>query len=279
MSSNDTTGKTLLVATLLCVFCSIFVSYAAVALKPEQEANKQLDKSKSILAAAGLLKTGLDSNASSARDITALFNQRIDVKVVNLHTGEYLTEANASTEWEKAIVKDPQDYDQRKAAKTQGQNEILDAATDIAVIKRQPKYATVYLAKNEAGQVESIILPVNGYGLWSTLYGFLALKTDTTTVVGLGFYEHGETPGLGGEVDNPKWKSVWPNKQAFDESGKVAIHLIKGTVDSGNSQASHQIDGLAGATLTSRGVTNLVQYWLGDNGFGPYLAKVKQQGV
>ena len=275
MSSNDSTGKTLLVAAALCVFCSIFVSYAAVALKPEQEANKQLDKSKSILAAAGLLASG----PMSGKQMSELFEQRIEARVVNLDTGEYLDEASASADWEKAIVKDPLGYDQRKAAKTPGQNEMLDAATDIAVIKRQPKYATIYLAKDEQGQVETIILPVNGYGLWSTLYGFLALKTDATTIVGLGFYEHAETPGLGGEVDNPKWKAVWPGKQAFDESGKVAIHLIKGAVDPSSPQAKYQIDGLAGATLTSRGVTNLVHYWLGSNGFGPYLAKVKGQGV
>lgn len=271
MSSNDTTGKTLLVATLLCVFCSIFVAYAAVALKPEQEANKQLDKNKSILAAAGLLDSG--------KKVKDVFDQRIEVRVVNLDTGEYLTEANASADWEKAIVQNPLAYEQRKAAKIPGQNEMLDGAIDIAVIKRQPKYATIYLAKNEQGQVETIILPVNGYGLWSTLYGFLALKTDTTTVVGMGFYEHAETPGLGGEVDNPKWKAVWPGKKVFDESGKVNIHLIKGVVDPAHPQAVHQIDGLAGATLTSRGVTNLVNYWLGSNGFGPYLAKVKAQGV
>ncbi len=275
MASNDSTGKTLLVATALCVFCSIFVAYAAVALKPEQEANKQLDKNRSILAAAGLL----DPQHQTGRKVRDIFEQRIEVRIVNLETGEYLTEANATSDWEKAIVKNPVAYDQRKAAKTTGQNEMLDAAIDIAVIKRQPKYATVYLAKNEQGQVDTIVLPVNGYGLWSTLYGFLALKTDTSTVVGLGFYEHAETPGLGGEVDNPKWKAVWPGKKVFDESGKVSIQLIKGVVDPHHPQAAHQVDGLAGATLTSRGVTNLVNYWLGSNGFGPYLAKVKEQGV
>lgn len=275
MSSKESTGRTLLVAAALCVFCSIFVSYAAVALKPAQEINKQLDKNKSILAAAGLLES---ADASSA-DVTRLFAERIETRVVNLDTGDYLTEANATQDWEKAILANPVAYDQRRAAKTPGQNEMLDAAIDIAVIKRQPKYATVYLAKDGQGQVETIILPVNGYGLWSTLYGFLALKTDTSTVVGFGFYEHAETPGLGGEVDNPAWKAVWPGKQAFDEDGKIAIHLIKGSVDPANSQAKYQVDGLAGATLTSRGVTNLVRYWLGSNGFGPYLAKVKEQGV
>lgn len=270
MSSNDSTGKTLLVAAALCVFCSIFVSFAAVSLKPEQIANKQADKNRSILAAAGLLEPG--------KKIDELF-KRVEVKIVNLETGEYLTEANAETDWEKAIVANPVSYDQRKAAKIPEQNEVLEPSEDIASIKRQPKYATVYLAKDEQGEVETIVLPVSGYGLWSTLHGFLALKTDLNTVVGLGFYEHAETPGLGGEVDNPAWKAVWPGKKVFNENGDVVIELVKGSVDPGSPKVEHQVDGLAGATLTSRGVTNLVQYWLGDNGFGPFLAKLKEQGV
>ncbi|AUM14589.1 Na(+)-translocating NADH-quinone reductase subunit C [Ketobacter alkanivorans] len=271
MSSNDSTGKTLLVASLLCIVCSIIVSTAAVALKGEQVKNKLLDKNKNILAAAGMLEEG--------KSVQEVFEQRLEVKLVNLDTGEYLTEETATEEWQKAALKNPVAYDQRKAAKTKGKNEILDGAIDIASIKRQAKFATVYLAKDEAGNIETIILPVHGYGLWSTLYGFLALKTDANTVVGLGFYEHGETPGLGGEVDNPKWKSMWPGKQVFNAQGEVDIRLIKGSVDASSPKASHQIDGLAGATLTSNGVTNLIQFWLGENGFGPYLAKVKEQGV
>ena len=271
MSSNDSTGKTLLVASLLCIVCSIVVSTAAVALKGDQIKNKLLDKNKNILAAAGMLEEG--------KSVQEIFEQRLEVKLVNLDTGEYLTEENATEDWQKAALKNPVAYDQRKAAKTPGQNEILDGAIDTASIKRQAQYATIYLAKNDAGEIQTIILPVHGYGLWSTLYGFLALKTDATTVVGLGFYEHGETPGLGGEVDNPKWKSLWPGKQVFDDQGHVDIRLIKGSVDPNSPKAPHQVDGLAGATLTSNGVTNLIQFWLGKNGFGPYLDKVKEQGV
>lgn len=103
MSSNDSTGKTLLVAGALCIVCSILVSFAAVALKPEQIENKQADKSRSILAAAGLLEPG--------KKVDELF-KRVDVKIVNLETGEYLTEENAKTDWEKAIAANPVAYDQ-----------------------------------------------------------------------------------------------------------------------------------------------------------------------
>ena len=276
MSSNDSTGKTLLVAVTLCIFSSIFVSYAAVALKPAQVANKMLDKNKNILAAAGMLKLG---DKVSGKQVSEMFEKHIEVKIVDLKTGEYLTPENAKADWQKDIAEHPEKYDQRKASKLPQQSEVLDGAIDRASIKREAKLATVYLVKDDAGKVQSIVLPVHGYGLWSTLYGFLALKTDTSTVVGLGFYEQAETPGLGGEVDNPKWKALWPGKKVFNDKGEVDIRLIKGSVDSNSPRADHEVDGLAGATLTSRGVTNLVNFWLGENGFGPYLAKVKAQGV
>ncbi len=270
MSSNDSTGKTLLVAALLCIVCSIVVSSAAVALRPEQIANKLQDKNRNILAAAGMLEEG--------KSVQEIFEKRLEIKLVNLDTGEYLTEENATTDWEKAALANPVAYDQRKAAKTPEQNEVLPGDIDTASIKRQAKYAAIYLAKNEDGQIDKIILPVHGYGLWSTLYGFLALETDANTVVGLGFYEHGETPGLGGEVDNPRWKALWHGKQVYQD-GDVALRVIKGSVDKGAPGAEYKVDGLAGATLTSNGVSNLIHFWLGENGFGPYLAKVKEQGV
>jgi Na+-transporting NADH:ubiquinone oxidoreductase subunit C len=118
-------------------------------------------------------------------------------------------------------------------------------------------------------------LPVEGYALWSTLYGFLALDVDTKTVRGLTYYQHGETPGLGGEVDNPAWKALWPGRIAYDEQWLPTIRVIKGKAGSA-SEDPHQVDGLSGATLTSRGVTNMLQFWLGENGFGPYLAKFRE---
>ena len=127
-----------------------------------------------------------------------------------------------------------------------------------------------YFAEDAGGDIDKIILPIRGYGLWSTLYGFIALESDGNTVAGLGFYEHAETPGLGGEVDNPRWKASWPGKQVYRD-GDVTIGLIKGSVDPASADATWQIDGLAGATLTARGVTNLVQFWLGKNGFEPFL--------
>jgi Na+-transporting NADH:ubiquinone oxidoreductase subunit C len=122
---------------------------------------------------------------------------------------------------------------------------------------------------------DQVVLPIYGKGLWSTLYGFLALDANANTVRGITFYEHAETPGLGGEVENPGWKAQWNGKNVFDDQGEVALEVIKGAVPGNSPQADHQIDGLSGATITGRGVSNLVRYWLGADGFGPYLDKLR----
>lgn len=264
MSSKETMGKTFTVAFLLCFVCSIVVASSVVLLKPIQQKNKALNLKANILAAAGLLKEG----ATSA-EIEDSFSA-IKAQLVDLDTGEYVDPGVVG----KATALE---YDQRKAAKDPKFSMTLEKKDDIASIKRRVKYAKVYLVE-EAGKTKTIILPVSGYGLWSTLHGFLALEGDANTVVGLGFYEHAETPGLGGEVDNPRWKAIWPGKKVYDlEAGSAPkLGLIKGAVDKSRPEAIYQVDGLSGATLTSVGVTNLVQYWTGEQGFRKYLDRLRK---
>jgi Na+-transporting NADH:ubiquinone oxidoreductase subunit C len=257
--SNDSIGKTLTVAVLLCLVCSIIVSGAAVVLKPMQQQNKLLDKQKNILLAAGLLEED--------KDISSQFS-KVEKRVVNIETGEYVNAGEAET----AESFDIATYDQREAKKDPAQNLILDASVDIAGLKRRAKYAEVYLVNDAQGGLQTLILPVSGYGLWSTMYGFIALENDLNTVAGLAFYDHGETPGLGGEIDNPKWKAQWLGKKIYGEDGSVKAKLKKGGVDPSVSfEKTHYVDGLSGATLTSNGVTNLIQFWMGSDGFEPYL--------
>ncbi len=252
-SSNDSISKTLIVAFSLCIVCAVFVSSAAVLLKPAQEINKTLDRKRNILAAAGMLEEGKSVEEQFAK---------VTTRVVDLRTGKFTDDV------------DPAKYDQRKAAKDPSESTALTAEQDQAKISRRENYALVYVVEDGAGKLDKIILPIHGYGLWSTLYGFIALEDDANTVAGLGFYEHGETPGLGGEVDNPRWKGMWPGKKVYRDDD-VAIKLVKGSVDPNSPQAEWQVDGLAGATLTSTGVTHLVQFWLGENGFEPFLENLK----
>ena len=254
MANKDSVTYTISIALLLCVVCSIVVSTASVMLRPAQQANKEMDFKRNILMAAGIYEQGVNVEEQF---------ESVETLVVNLDTGKF-TDAV-----------DPAKYDQRKASNDPSKSEKLSSDNDIAKVGRVEHYAEVYRAKSDGGS-EILILPVRGYGLWSTLWGFLALESDLNTVVGIGFYEHGETPGLGGEVDNPRWKSLWEGKKIFDETGEYTFQIIKGVVDSGTPNAEHKVDGLSGATLTSRGVDNLIKFWLGENGFGPFLKNLKK---
>jgi Na+-transporting NADH:ubiquinone oxidoreductase subunit C len=253
-AKNDSVLKTFTVALLVCLVCAVVVATAAVMLRPIQEVNKLLDKQINILMAAGLYTKGMDVQQAF---------ETIDRRFVDLRSGQY--------------VDMPESYEQRRAAKDPAASVRLDSKVDIASIRNQAKVAEVYLARDENGELSKIILPIHGYGLWSTLYGFLALEPDVNTIAGLGFYEHAETPGLGGEVDNPRWKGLWPGKSLFNEDGELAISVVKGTVDSGAADAQYKVDGLAGATLTTVGLNNLVRFWMGENGFGPYLDALNAQ--
>ena len=253
MSANKESLKSVLTVALgLCIVCSVIVSSAAVVLKPQQEANKARDLKRNILMAGGLYDPELTVEEQF---------ESIEARLVDLDSGRF-------------VEGDVDAFDQRKASKDPSQSRALTGDEDPAKILRREDRAVVYLVNSEAGDLNRIILPVRGYGLWSTLYGFVALEADANTIVGLGFYEHGETPGLGGEVDNPSWKQKWSGKLAYRD-GEVAIEVLKGAVNPASSDAAWQVDGLSGATLTTNGVENLVQYWLGNYGFAPLLDNIR----
>jgi len=203
---------------------------------------------KNILSVAGL--------TDESQTIEQRF-ESIESRLVDLDTGEFTTEL------------DVEKYNQRKASKDPAQSIDLNPDQDIASIGRRAKIGKIYLVKNN-DVVTKVIIPVKGYGLWSTLYGFVALKTDGRTIEDVTFYEHNETPGLGGEVQNRGWQEGWQGKLVYDDQGKPAFTVTKGLAA---QDAKYEVDGLAGATITSDGVTNLVRFWVGENGFGPFLKK------
>ena len=265
--NKDSIQNVIVIALVVCLFCAIVVAGSAVALKERRVENKALDKSKNVLIAAGLFEEGV----TKVEDINSLF-ARFEPRVVDLRTKQLLSEAEVATV-EQQLEISFLDYDQRKAAKDPALSSALTDLEDIASINRREHYSLIYLLRSESG-IDRIVLPVHGYGLWSTLYGFLALEADGNTVSGITFYEHAETAGLGGEVDNPAWKAKWPGKQIYADHGGVAMRVIKGAVDPTAAESVHQVDGLSGATLTSNGVSNMIAYWLGDDGYGPVLGSI-----
>lgn len=253
---RDSVKNTLIVAIGLSLVCSVLVASTAVILKPIQELNELRFRQRIIVEVAGLMQPGAD--------IEKLL-ERIEPRMVELATGEYV-ESPA-----------PGDFDALAAANDPDLSVAIPPELDLANIRRRAIYAPVQLVR-EDDEIEQIILPVHGSGLWSTIYGYLALAGDGTTVTGLQFYAHAETPGLGDKIDDPDWRSQWVGKRIHDDEGMPRIEVIRGFVQTGGDSpdAQFQIDGLSGATLTGRGVTNLVRYWTGPHGFGPYLEQFRQ---
>jgi len=247
-SASDGVARTLLVALVLCVACSLVVSTAAVGLHPLQQANRALDRQRNILLAAGLY--------TPERNVAELFD-RVETRWVDLSRGRFVA---------------PPDRDAREEQIS------IPRARDIAGIKTRPRYVQVYVVREHA-TLHSIILPIWGLGLYSTLHGYLALAGDGNTVQGIRFYEQGETPGLGGEVDNPRWLDLWPGKRIYANGGEPRLRLVKGGVDPNAGDAAYAVDALTGATLTSRGISRMLQYWFGDDGYGPFLAGLRKGEV
>ncbi|WP_417385147.1 Na(+)-translocating NADH-quinone reductase subunit C [Gimesia sp.] len=263
--SRDSIGFTFIVSATLCVVCSILVSGAAVGLRSKQELNKEIERKKNILSVAGLLKPG-----EGTGNVRQIYEDHVDGIIVDLNTGKVVTD-------DKELFPHPEEYDQKAAIDNPKMSMAIESSKDLAGIKRRENYSWVYLIHDENGKLTQYVLPVRGKGLWSTMWGFIALETDLTTVAGLTFYEQGETPGLGGEVDNPKWKAQWVGKEVYNKEFQPDIEVIKGSVNPESPNAIHEVDGLSGATITSRGVTHLLDFWLGDLGFKPYLEQVREK--
>ncbi|TWT80911.1 Na(+)-translocating NADH-quinone reductase subunit C [Planctomycetes bacterium CA13] len=264
MQQRDSVFYTIAVATVLCVVCSLAVSSAAVALRPRQEENKRLDRQRNILDASGLAmgEFGISAGKLTRKQIDELYS-RVSEELVDLETGQYNTDL------------DKKEYDPREAVDKLDMSIAIENPEFDLGEQRREKVARVFFVKKPGDdRIQQVVLPIYGKGLWSTLYGYLALKSDLETIEGLTFYEHGETPGLGGEVDNPSWKAQWVGQKLFNEQGEPAAMVFKGPAPPGDPYA---VDGLSGATITCRGVTNLIRYWASDDGYGSFLDKLKDQ--
>lgn len=261
MVQVNSTWYSLLFATVVCVVCSLLVAGSVILLKDRQRANQRLFVQKNVLLeVTGLVKPG----EASAEELGRTFEQRIRARLVDLGAGEYVRHPDI----------DPLNYDQREARNDPARSREVPA--NDAQVQRVPELVSVYLVM-DGDQAEQVVIPIEGNGLFGPMYGFLALDRDTTTIRGLAYYETKETPGLGGEVNNPRWKALWPGRKAFDEKWIPRINVVKGTAGPA-AKDPYQVDGLSGATMTGNAVTNMLHFWLGKEGFGPYLAKARARG-
>ncbi|PHM64623.1 NADH:ubiquinone reductase -transporting subunit C [Xenorhabdus stockiae] len=251
--NNDSIGRTFLVVFVLCLVCSIVVAGSAVGLKAQQQEQKLLDKQRNILDVAGLLKPDM-----TTAEIKEVYDSRIQPELLNLKTA--------------ALEKSDGKFDLNNALRSDETSIALSSKQDLAKIRRRADMAEIYLVKDEQGKTTELVLPIYGSGLWSMMYAFISIDVDGVTSRGITYYSHGETPGLGGEVDNPQWRKQWVGKKLYNPEGAPAIKIVRG----GAGDNPYGVDGLSGATLTSNGVQHMFDFWLGDNGFGPFLKKVRE---
>ncbi|NQV47604.1 MAG: Na+-translocating NADH-quinone reductase subunit C [Rhodospirillaceae bacterium] len=141
---------------------------------------------------------------------------------------------------------------------------------DPARIGQLEDVATVYEVRN--GEALSlVILPVRGKGYKSTLKGFLALEGDINTVAAVKFHDHDETPGFGAKIENDSWTERWQGREVADNNGTIRIEVVKG-----RAKGIHEVDGISGATRTGGGISKLMRFWLGPDGYGPYLDRLRR---
>ena len=252
---NESIVKTIGVAFAVCLICSLVVSASAVSLRDLQKENKLNDKRIKILQVADIY----DPSISIAEQFSEL-----ESKFIDFNTGLLMDEYNNFS---------IDDYDQIIVTKDPNLSSKVPTSEDIAIIKNRENVGKIYILRDEIGAIDNLVLPIRGYGLWGTLYGYISIEDDFNTVSGIEFYDHKETPGLGAEVDNPKWKAQWKGKKIYKDN-KVNLAVIKGKVEAGDSESTYKIDGLSGATITSRGVTNMVAYWFGESGYSSLLREL-----
>ena len=255
---NESIKKTLLVAFGVCFISSLVVSFTAVSLRSMQNENAMNDQRIKILEAANIFDSSISVEEQFAN---------LDIKYIDFENGLILDEY---------LDFDIESYDQLKSTRDASLSTPVPASDDIAVIKNRENVGKFYIVKDDNGLIDKLILPIRGYGLWGTLYGYMAIENDFNTVAGLVFYDHKETPGLGAEVDNPKWKALWAGKKIYDENG-VKLQVIKGIVAKDDAEIEYKVDGLSGATLTARGVSNMISYWFGESGYSKLLEQLNYE--
>ncbi len=246
---NESVIKTIGVAFAVCLVCSLIVSASAVSLREQQKENKLNDRRVKILEVADI-KIEPDQTVAEAF-------KKLEQKFIDFNTGKLMDEYNNFN---------IDEYDQLISLKDSTLSSPVPKSEDIAIIKNRENVGKIFILRDDDDNIDKLILPIRGYGLWGTLFGYIALEGDFNTVSGITYYEHKETPGLGAEVDNVDWKKSWIGKKIYQDN-QVALTVIKGKVANDDPSKSYKVDGLSGATITGRGVSNMINYWFGNSGY------------
>ena len=247
---------TLRFVAIVGVLASTLVATASVVLNSRQETNRLLDQRREVLYVVGL---STPDERLSRDQVTRQFDDNIRAVVVDLETGEVAADI------------DPETFDQRRVSRDPARSR--PAPDNRAGVSRLPSHILLYnVVRND--QVIALVLPFEGVGLWSTVYGFIALSSDLSTVRGITFYEHAETAGLGALISDADWRALWQGRRMFDADWRPRLRVIKGRTGP-PSEAPYEVDGISGATLTGNGVSEALHFWLGEAALGAYLERYR----
>jgi len=247
---GESAAKTLLVAFVMALAAGLIVAGSSLRLRPIRAANQDIDTQRNVLDVAGI---------DPADAVRQTFVRQVRVRMVDLETGEYTSAV------------DPVQFDPQAAARDPKTSREIPEEADIAGLGRREDYARVYLVQRDGDQ-NAVVLPVRGQA-YSEMSALLALASDGNTIIGFKPYEHEETPGLGGRVDDPAWRARWKGKALRDESGRLRFELSSETA---GPDSLYHVDAITGATITTQGVQNIVRFWMGEYGFGPFLSRLRQ---
>ncbi|MDP5146887.1 Na(+)-translocating NADH-quinone reductase subunit C [Shewanella sp. ULN5] len=243
---KDSVMGTMVFIISLSLVCSFMITGTAEILKERKLVKKRDEVQQFVLKAAGV-----ESNSSDFRE---LFTSRVQPKLVDLESGQFIEHENIL------------DFDGRMAAINPETSR--KPKKDTAKIKSRADQVRIFEVFDDQGELTSIVMPIYGKGLWSMIYGYLAVEPDLNTIKNIVFYEHGETPGIADFVTDPEWNALWQGKKLFDEKGKIAIKVVKGGAKAGDV---HGVDGVSGATRTGVGIQKAVEFWFGVEGYQNFL--------
>ncbi|QIR15574.1 Na(+)-translocating NADH-quinone reductase subunit C [Shewanella aestuarii] len=242
---KDSVMGTMVFIISLSLVCSFMITGTAEILKERKLVKKRDEVQQFVLKAADI---AIDT------DFREVFAARVQPKIVNIESGEFVEQENIL------------DFDERMAAINPDTSR--KPKKDTAKIKTRADIVRIFEVFDESGKLTSVVMPIYGKGLWSMIYGYLAVEPDLNTIKNIVFYEHGETPGIADFVTDPEWNALWQGKKLFDEQGKIAIKVVKGGAKAGDI---HGIDGVSGATRTGLGIQKAVEFWFGVEGYQTFL--------
>ena len=258
--NTDKPATALLIVVVVAFVCSVLVSVSTVGLRPIQERNALIERSRNIVALSGLV----DARAALSGEEVLAAVQQMDRRVLNIDTGEF----------DDSI--DPDEFQPRSAALDAELGVAIPPEQDLAQLGRRSRFEIVYIAYT-GDEVKRVILPIVGQGMWSTLYGYIALENDYSTIAAATFYEQAETAGIGDRIADPSWLSIWEGRALFGSDGSYRFRIASGPVEPGSAAAAHEVDGISGATVTANAVSRLVAYWFGPHGYGPFLENLRNE--